>query len=175
MTTRRHFKEVGNKPKMAYTKIEYRDWEFEADQQGTKDAYKTVQKSGAEACGCNNCKNFVAARQEIFPQEVLDLIRQLGVDYQKEADASEMMVDDKGHHQYYGIFHFKGKMLKGKDCAISLPSGGHNIELDEITPNFSIGFTSGKSLALLEDKDELVQIEFSVNIPWVINRELEGK
>ena len=123
----------------------------------------------------NNCKNFIAARQEIYPQEVLDLFRQLGVDYEKEADASEMMVDENGYHHYYGIFHFKGRLLKGKDCAVALPSGGHTIELDEITPNFSIGFTSGKSLALLEDKDELVQIEFSVSIPWIIDSELEDK
>ena len=160
---------------MADTKIKYRDWVFETDQQGTKDAYGAVQLSGAEACGCNNCKNFIAARQEIYPQEVLDLFGQLGVDYQKEADASEMMVDENGCHHYYGIFHFKGRILKGKDCAVAQPSGGHTIELDEITPNFSIGFTSGKSLALLEDKDELGQIEFSVSIPWGIDKELEDK
>ena len=42
-----------------------------------------------------------------------------------------------------------------------------------ITLAFSIGFTTGSSMALFEDKDGLLQIEFSVNIPWVIDKELE--
>ena len=66
-------------------------------------------------------------------------------------------------------------MVNVKDCAVPFPSGGYTTDLTEIKPDFSMGFTTGSLLALFDDKDGLVQIEFSVNIPWLIDKELEGE
>jgi hypothetical protein len=153
---------------MALEVIEYRDWILEIDKQSTKEAYKKIGLSGAESCNCNYCKNFIAARESIYPEEVRYLFNKLGIDFSKEADASEFTKLENGLHYYSGLFHFKGRILKGKDSAVPLPSGGFTVELTEVTPNFSIGFTNDNSLSLFEEKDNLVQIDFSANVHWII-------
>jgi len=159
---------------MALEVIEYKDWIFEINKQSTEEAYKKIGLSGTESCNCNYCKNFITARDLIYPEEVRELFNKLGIDIGKEADASEFYKLENGLHYYSGLFHFKGRILKGKDSAVSLPSGGFTVELTEITPNFSIGFTNDNSLSLFEEKENLVQIDFSANLPWLVDVEPEN-
>jgi hypothetical protein len=153
--------------------IIFRQWEFIADKKETEKTYSKVDMGGPEACGCNYCKNFAHQRSIIYPQEVKELFLKLGVDIRKEAEVVHYVKNGDGTHNYGGWFHFKGKMLKGKDCKIPLGNGGSTFDLTELTSNFSIGFTHDYALNFFGLKEGLVQIEFSVNLPWVIDKELE--
>ena len=154
--------------------VKFNDWTFEVDKALTEQAYKTVSGSGADSCGCNDCKNYVAYRDQVFPKEVTALFNELGIDQRREVEITTWRILPNGLHHIGGWFHFKGKILSGKDSRVLLSSGGHTIDLTLITDNFSIGFTAGNDLTFFEDKTGLVQVEFDTKIPWVIDKSLEA-
>src|SRR5690606_15691451 len=158
---------------MATTIVKYKDWAFEVDKGLTEQTYKSISGSGADTCGCNDCINYVAYRDKVFPNEIIDLFHELGIDYRKEVEITKWEILSNGLHHIGGWFHFKGRVLIGKDYRVHLPSGGHTFDLTPITDNFSIGFAEGSNLTFFDDKTELVQVEFDTNIPWVIDKSLE--
>ncbi len=154
--------------------IRFGDWEFEVDHELTSKTYQTVSISGADGCICNDCKNYVAFRDRVFPNYVIDLFNDLGIDYRKEVEVTSWEKLANGLHHIGGWFHFKGRVLKGKDFRVLLPDGnGFTFDLTKIDENFSIGFAEMSELAFFDSKDGLVQVEFSTNIPWVIDKSLE--
>ena len=158
---------------MATTIVKHKGWTFEVDKELTENTYVSISGSGADTCVCNDCKNYVAYRDKVFPKEIIDLFHELGIDYRKEAEITKWEIQSNGLHHIGGCFHFKGRVLTGKDYRVPLPSGGHTFDLTPITDNFSIGFAEGSGLTLFEDKTELVQVEFDTVIPWVIDKTLE--
>jgi hypothetical protein len=158
---------------MATTTLRYREWEFELDRELTQQAYAHVTSSGAEACPCNDCKNYVAYRDHVFPPEFLALLGDLGIDYRKEVEVFSYELLPTGLHHVAGWFHFKGRVVAGPNYRDPLPNGGHTIHLTGITTDFSVGFAEGSDLAHFPDKTGLVQVEFEANIPWVIDKALE--
>lgn len=160
---------------MTVTKVKYRDWEFEVDRDLTRQTYEKISISGAESCICNDCKNYVAYRDNVFSDEIRTLFDDLGVDYKKEVEITSFETLPNGLHHIGGWFHFKGRVLNGKDYRIPLPSGGHTIDLTAVTDNFSIGFAEGGDLTFFSDKNGLIQVEFMAFIPWVIDKSLEVK
>ncbi len=155
------------------TTVKFRDWTFEVDKEQTERTYREISGSGADTCGCNDCKNYVAYRAKVFPKEIIDLFSSLGVDFRKEVEITAWETLPNGLHRIGGWFHFKGQVLTAKDYRVPLPSGGHTFDLTPITGNFSIGFAEGSDLTFFEDKTELVQVEFDTSIPWVIDKSLE--
>lgn len=154
--------------------VKYKDWTFEVDRALTQQTYKHISGSGADTCGCNDCRNYVAYRDKVFPGEIIDLFRNLEIDFRKEVEITVWEKLPNGLYHVGGWFHFKGQVLTGKDYRISLSKGSYSIELTKITENFSIGFAEGNALTFFSDKAGLVQVEFATNIPWVIERALEA-
>lgn len=160
---------------MTNTNLKFRDWTFEVDRQLTIRTYEKVSGSGADGCICNDCKNYVAYRDNVFPSEIKQLFVDLGIDYKKEVEITSFEILENGLHHIGGWFHFKGKVLSGKDYRVPLPSGGYTFDLTKITDNFEIGFAEGSASTFFDDKIGLVQIEFMTNIPWVIDKTLESE
>jgi len=158
---------------MTNTIVRFQNWIFEVDKALTEKTYNNISGSGADTCGCNDCKNYVAFRDKVFPAEVIELFNDLGIDYRKEVEITYYDTLPNGLHHIGGLFHFKGKVLAGKDYRVPLPLGGHTFDLTRITENFSIGFAEGNDLTFFEDKTGLVQIEFDTSIPWIIDKTLE--
>jgi hypothetical protein len=129
--------------------------------------------SGAETCECNDCKNYVTHRDKIFPEEVLELFNQLGIDYKKEVEIISYETLSNGLHHIGGWFHFKGRLLGGKDYRVPFSSGAFTVDLTVIAEDFSIGFAEGNALTFFANKSGLVQIEFETKIPGGINKSLE--
>ena len=155
--------------------LNFREWQFEVDHEFTRQTYEKVTGSGADTCVCNDCKNYVAFRDRVFPDEVRKLFSVLGIDYRKEVEITTWEILANGLHHIGGWFHFKGKVLSGKDYRVPLLSNnGYTLDLTRIKDNFSIGFAEGNDLTLFEDKNGLVQIEFDTNILWVIDKSLES-
>ena len=160
---------------MTMAKVKYRDWEFEVDRDLTRETYKSVLVSGAEDCFCNDCKNYISYREKIFPDEIRQLFDELGIDYKKEVEITLFETLPNGLHHIAGLFHFKGRILTGKECRVPVQSGGYRLDLTAIANNFSIGFCKDSDLTYFSDKAGLVQVEFMTFIPWVIDKSLEKK
>src|SRR5690606_39203324 len=112
----------------------------------------------------------------VFPKSIIELFSNLGIDYRKEVEITYWEKLENGFHYIGGWFHFKGKILEGKKCNEPLPYGnGSILSLKEIQKNFSIGFDEGKAMTLFEDQNDLIQLEFSTHIPWVIDKKLESE
>ncbi|MHA7100678.1 hypothetical protein [Roseivirga pacifica] len=157
---------------MKEIQVDYRGWRLYSDKEKTEQAYKEFEHSGAESCACDYCKNFIAQRETLFPEEIKELLREVGVDYKKEIDVSELARLENGLHYYIGWFQFKGD-FKGKDCTVSLSNSGYTFDLTQITDKFSIGFRHDNSLTPFREKEGLVQIEFECHLPWVLEKEPE--
>ncbi len=156
--------------------VKYKEWTFEVDYKRTKEIYDKIEFGSPEVCGCNHCKNFAANRERIYPDEIKDLLSKIGIDYKKESEIYHMARLDNGLHLYGGWFHFKGKIIEGKDCKIELPDGGWTWDSVNVKDGFSIAFMKGSALSYFDknEKDDLIQIEFIVNSEWVIDKELES-
>ncbi len=153
--------------------LNFRDWQFEFDRELTQKTYQETAQGGADMCICANCKNFSAYREHVFPAEILDLFDKIGIDYKKEAEIWEIDLSD-GLHQVFGWFHFKGRMLSGKNVLIKLPNGkGGTYDFTELSDKFAIGFSEASDLSFFEDEANLVQVDFRAKIPWVIEKVLE--
>ena len=156
------------------TTINFRDWELIVDKQLTTSTYDQATMGGADGCSCNECKNFQSYRDRLYPAEIMQLLNDLGIDYKKESEICHYCRQDDGLHHYGGWFHFKGH-FKGKDCTSWTSENSYTFDLTTISETFSIGFRKASDLTFFENKDDLVQIEFEVKIPWTISRELESE
>jgi hypothetical protein len=159
---------------MTSTIVKFQDWTFAVDKALTEQTYNSILGSGADTCDCNNCKNYVACRDKVFPLQIIDLFTDLGIDFRKEVEIVTWQSLPNWLQHIGGWFHFAGEVLDGKDYRVPLPLGGHTFDLTRITDNFSIGFAEGNDLTFFPDKTDLVQVEFETIIPWVIDKKLRS-
>lgn len=157
--------------------ITYKGWIFDVDFDRTKHVYDKIQRGSPEICRCNDCKNFASNRDNIYPIEVKNLLKELGIDYKKESEIYHLARLDNGLHQYGGWFHFKGTITIGIDCKIDLGGGRRSLDITPVTDRFGIGFTKDWSLTYFEDIDRnsLIQVEFIAESEWVIDKILESQ
>jgi len=150
--------------------IRFGRWELEADPEATRKAYANVPKSGPEECPCEPCKNFIAARERVYPAEVLALFEKLGIPFGREAEVYHMARMESGKHFYGGWFHFVGSILSGADAAQQVAENVWRPDLEKVTEDFSLGFRSRAELLRkpFEGKP-IVQVEFTANVTWVIS------
>ena len=159
---------------MNITTVKYREWEFEVERELTRQTYESVSVSGADSCVCNDCKNYVAYRDKVFSNEIKQLFDDLGIDYKKEVEITSFETLPDGLHHIGGWFHFKGRLISGKNYKVPIPNiSGFTLDLTKVEDNFSIGFADGNDLTHFADKTGLVQVEFMTYIPWVIDKSLE--
>ena len=154
--------------------VQFKNWKFEVDKTLTIETYSNIVTSGAESCLCNDCKNYIENRQNVFPDEIKKLFLNLGIDFNKEVEVLSYQILPNGLHHIAGWFHFKGKISDGKDCKNDIENEVFQIELTNIGNNFSIGFCEQSSLTFFKNKDRLIQVEFEAYIPWVIDKKLEN-
>lgn len=157
--------------------IIYKDWKFKVDFDRTKEVYDKVKKGSPEECECYDCKNFSANRENIYPTEIKNLLEEFGVDYRKESEICHYSKLENGKHFYGGWFHFKGKIIEGKDCKVVHKNGGSTFDTISINEDFRVGFMKGSDLSFFDkgEKEDLVQIEFLTNSDWVNEKELESE
>ena len=157
---------------MFVVSVTYRDWIFDVDTAATREAYARARTGGAEDCGCDPCRNFVAAREAVYPDEILGLFARLGVDPKKEGEAYWCHRTSDGLHHYAGWFHFIGSVISGPPAKVLLGKDTWQQTLVEIRPGFWIGFdpeANAPRLAPLRST-LAVQVEFEAAIPWVCDR-----
>jgi hypothetical protein len=152
--------------------IKFKNWELIVNKELTQSTYEKVEMGNADSCVCNECKNYSNYRENVFPEEIKNLLLEIGIDYRKESEVTRYCKKENGLHFYGGWFHFNGEFI-GKNCEIPFGENGFTFDLTKIAENFSIGFRFSSALSFFEDKNNLVQIEFETEIPWTIDKELE--
>jgi len=145
--------------------VKYRNWVFEVDRSKTESLYDKVKLSGTESCGCGQCKEFIALKDIIYPQEIKELFKKLGVDIYKEFELCDHGNEEYGH-VYSWWFHFVGKIIEGDDCNISLPESDYTRNTLAINDLFSIGFTKDISISFFNNYQDLIQVELFAKVPW---------
>lgn len=159
-------------------KVKFRDWEFEVESDLTRKTYTKAISGFSEGCDCNYCLNYYPQKDKIFPEEIKSLFEDLGIDYHKESECiSSFSISEfsnveeylNGLHGYSGWFHFAGSIISGKD----LDSNQNIFDTTLITDKFSIGFRQKRDLSFFESDVPLVQVEFAVEIPWIIGEVTE--
>lgn len=138
---------------------EFGQWRYRVDRPATLEAYARQIVGGGAACTCNGCRNFVAARDEIFPARFVEFLNTLGIDPTKDAEVYHTARIAPGRHHYGGWYHFIGTLDTTGDFA---------------PVDFGHGFTawlctsSAPRISTLSDRP-VVQVEFSTDrAPWVL-------
>ncbi len=149
--------------------IRFGRWEIECDPEATRKAYALVLRSGPEECGCAPCRNFMAARAQVYPAEVLALFEKLGVSPDREVEIYHMARLTPGQHFYGGWFHFVGSILSGADAWKQVAENLWQPDLEKLNENFSLGFSSRVALVRPPFAGvPLVQLEFTAKVPRVL-------
>lgn len=137
-------------------------WQYSVDRDATVAAYARAEYGDAVRCGCNGCRNFVAARFRVFPPDFVALLNSLGVDPTKEGEVYTEGRKAPGSHYYGGWFHFVGELPVTGDFEHVSFSNGLLVSMCK------------KSAPGLPELDglPLVQLEFRAeNVPWVLAEE----
>jgi hypothetical protein len=145
-------------------KVTYKNQVLQVDFDRTQSVYQQVKKGGDVQCACNYCANFSENKENIFPDEFKELLKNLAIDYKKAVEVYHLGKLANGKHFYGGWFHFKGKIVK-KD-----------IETIAITDDFKFEFSQKSALSFFSKKEcsNLVQIDFYAYSDWVIDKKLEN-
>ena len=137
------------------------EWEFGVDRVATVGAHSREPLGGADTCTCNGCRNFVAARERVFPAPFLVLLDSLGIDWRKDGEASLYGPTSSGLYLYGGWFHFVGTLDKTGDFPM-VPMGDR----------FKVWLCRDNAPPLATMKDlPRVQLEFEAEVPWVLSED----
>ena|ERR1019366_885880 len=118
----------------------------------------------AEVCGCRDCRNFAAARNRIYPTEVVALMQRLGINPRHETEIYHMGRLSPGQHLYGGFFHFVG-MIETEGVSVA----PFDMEQGEEAP-FRMFFHHGRSLLPPSFGKQIVtQLDFVAHVPWVLD------
>src|SRR5437879_3879445 len=100
------------------TKLRLGDQLVRYDRDATLSAYAHLQQGWAEKCGCSGCRNFIAAREQVFPDAFRTVLAELGIDLSKEGEAIHHGPVEGNLHFYGGWFYFVGELIEpGKGLA----------------------------------------------------------
>jgi hypothetical protein len=150
--------------------IRYGRWELSCDPERTRNAYAATTVGGPEECGCEPCRNFAAARGQIYGSDILDLIKKLGISPDREVEIYHLGRLESGRHHYGGWFHLVGSIVSGADAAKQVAENTWQPDLEKATAHFSLGFSFRIELVQVPFRDlPLVQLEFITEVPWILN------
>ena len=146
--------------------VEFHGWRFRAEPELTRSAYSASGTQGAQECSCAYCRNLVALRGIEYSSELRAFLESVGIDPHKEAEVWEAGPLEDGYCFNAGWWHFIGEVETEGEPAIELrPAAGTRAR--EFTLVFLPGQASLKLASL--PSAPLVQVEFSVKLPWVLD------
>ena len=139
------------------------EWSLLVDREATEASYRT-STSLPSSCKCRYCRNFVAAREQVYPRELETVLSQLGIDPSREAETGEVAEISPGWHHYIGHFPFVGEVLEGVDPWKPLPMGAtaalwFNGAPVPMTPAMRASFAG----------QPVVLVRFAVTVPWLLS------
>ena len=130
------------------------------DREATSALYRdTITVPGAERGSCISCKNFAAQRGNIYPEEFLRFLKELGVEPALEWEAFDYDFgpENPPSHLYGGWFLFCGELIEGLGRTPELGAG-----------TFAHSFTTSFPASTLPKDLKLCAVEFLARVPWIL-------
>jgi hypothetical protein len=150
--------------------VRFRRWVLEVDPERTREAHSKVRRGRAEECGCEPCRNYIAARGHLFAGESLALLHDMGIDPAREVEAYHNARLASGLHSYGGWFHAIGKIVSGGECWREVAPDMRVPELESLSTHLAVGFQSQCALVRESFRGlQLFQVEFQAELPWLIS------
>lgn len=142
------------------TRVQLGNWVLDIDAEKTKKYYDSITVE--EGCNCAYCRNYIKNCKS-FSKEVLDFYAVLGIDPQKEGEFMEFETDtDK--HLYMGFYHLVGEIVEKPDVNSSKWDDVNIVEIN----NVEFTFTDELDLVPDDFPRPVIQLEFEVMLPWVL-------
>ena len=154
--------------------VRFGRWTVRADPARTRAAYVHAI-AASEECGCNVCKNYIAARDNAFSAEARAVFDAVGVDRRREIEVYHTRRVARGRHAYEGWFHLFGAIESGRDAFVARPGvpGQPATFVRDLEPcgdGVSLGFTAHLSkVTSLWINAAVVELEFEVIVPWLLD------
>lgn len=151
--------------------LKTRPWIVRYDKEDTARRYALAQKGGPDECVCENCRNFVAARESVYPDEARRIFDMLGIDCHKEAEVAHTNRIRFGWHLYMGWLNFVGSIEHSdKDYEPSYKKV-ETVKDVKLTDHFSWAFfeSRGEPRLAVFGPDGVSEIFFSAEVPWVLD------
>ena len=151
--------------------IEFAGWTVACNVDSTRQAYAEMSVGGPEECGCLHCRNFAAARSQLYPPAVLVLFEQLGIDPTRETEVYHLAPDgsdadgppETRMHRYGGWFHAIGDVVTDRE--------GYEI----LSPDFQLTIIRGGVVIPSPfPHTPLFRLEFNARVPWIILEPFAG-
>lgn len=150
---------LADNEKMAMKEMTVGDLTVRYDPEATAAIYARLRNGWAEDCGCVGCRNLLVQRSEVYPAAFRELLQQLGIDPNKEAEAVADGPLENGLHHYGGWFFFVGEMVRPLSTFV-LPGE---------SPYFGYFFPHvGPCPKQFRDGPRLC-VEFEAHFRWVLN------
>ena len=141
------------------TEMQVGDQTVRYDREATSAIYASLRNGWAEDCGCVGCRNLAAQRDVIYPASFRELLHQLGIDPNREAEAFLNGPLENGLYYYGGWFFFVGEMV----------TAGELLSHASDSPYFTYFFTrAGHCPREFRDGPKLA-IEFEAHIKWILD------
>jgi len=137
------------------------DWILKVDDVKTKEYYDGITVE--EGCNCDYCKNYIK-NCENFSQEVLNFYKMLGIDPQKEGEFMEYYKPATNEHLYMGFYHLVGEIVQKPRDGIGKWDDLNIIKVD----NVKFTFTDALDLVPKNFPKPVIQLEFEVMLPWLL-------
>jgi hypothetical protein len=134
------------------THLQIGGYELEFDRDATAACYSRIHVPGPEACGCAQCRNWIAAREQVLPSEFLDLLSRLGIPTNGEIEVWETPGQSQPH--FYGGWYFVvGRILNGEPGHVFTIAG------------FEMSFRSTRSFAISAfEGQEVCELHFHAEV-----------
>jgi hypothetical protein len=147
--------------------LKIKQWHIRYDYESTVNAYSQVEHGDPERCGCIYCRNFIRARNRLYPKQFRDFLASVGIDYMKEAEVYEISPHSSGCHLYGGCFYFIGTLQEITD------NQAHDIELSRPSgEDFVWSLVGTRGLAHEAFRGQpLVEVNFKAKVPWVLEQQ----
>jgi hypothetical protein len=150
--------------------IEFGPWTIRADVPATERAYAQVAHGSAEGCSCDSCQNFIGVRASAYPPDVLECLKELGVDFKKETELSRYARLPSGLHLYRGRFYVVGSIAEGPDAWITINEKQRKANFYGVSPTFEIGVSRSDNPRPPFAGTPCVQLDFHTEVPWRSDR-----
>ncbi len=141
------------------TEMRIADQTFRYDPEATAAIYAGLRTGWAENCGCVGCRNLLAQRDKVYPPAFGELLRRLGVDPNKEAEAVANGPINNGLHHYGGWFFFVGEMV----------TPGDTISVASESPYFGYFITRGGPCPREFRETPTLAVGFEADFKWILD------
>jgi hypothetical protein len=149
--------------------LNIQNWIVRYDRRETLLAYSQIDMGGPEACGCEPCLNFAAAREKVYPKDIREVFDHIGIDYRKESEVFHCNKEDNGLHCYGGEFLFVGSVENTDEAYDPSEVKANVLNFEDNAQNFVWSFSARVAYrqSVFENKPTALFF-FAARVPWVL-------